>query len=215
MGFLDNILKTASKVKKIVDDIQDSAVTNTLNEKIHSEHSANVTLTIPLGIEARLCNRFFFDTDKDGNSVEIKTSMTVDNRFHQFSSGAAEIDISFAYSPEISDPEQWTEWDIGVPAICVGQEPWLNDILVAHLNGKPLPSDSSVSKVSGHQNILYKTTLKKNDSYYVAYHFHRGFDKKNFYQITASYPKNFVGKPIEKIFTDALDLIACTYTENK
>lgn len=215
MGFLDNVIKTAKNVKKIVDDIQDSAVSNTLNEKIHSEYPSSITLTMPLGISARLCNESFFDTDNQGNSFEIKTSMTVDNRFHQFSSGAAEIDISFAYSPDITDPNEWVDWDIGVPAICVGQERWLNDVLTAHLNGKPLPNNSSVSKVSGVQNILYKTTLKKNDTYYVSYHFHRGFDKKNFYQITASYPIGFVGKPIEKIFTDALELIACTYTENK
>lgn len=222
MGFLDNVIKAVNKVKEIADDIQEfTDKTNNDNQKnIASAPTGNNSAAVgsyviskPEGVCARECKGLFFDTDQDGRQVKINTAFEIDKRFHQYSSGACEIDSSFVYSPGITDDDEWAEWDIGVPYIMVGFEQFHNNILTAYQNGKPLPVDSTIAVVSGSPLISYKTSFKKGNNHYVAYHFKRGFDSKLLYHFAAYYPTSYIGKPIEKIILDALELMAMTYTE--
>lgn len=218
MGFLNNLLKTVSQVKDIADEVQSVMKESGLTEKAEDRPAQEriVTLAMPQGIQAReFAQGMFYDNDADGNECMIKTKMMIEKRFHVFDSGAGEVDVSFAYSPEIAGDEEYADWDSATPCLMIGYEDAQAELLNKYLRTKEVPAGATVAHVRGKENVLYKTTSNQNQIHYVTYHFHRGFDRKMLYQMEVFYPVSYVGTPIEKVFKDALDAMVMSYTEIK
>lgn len=230
MGFFDNVLKTVNKVKKIADDIQDvsskasnnsGTAAKTASASSQSSSSAgkpamgSCTLSKPEGIASRLCRNDFYDTDSNGNDVQLTMNIQIDKRFHECDSAAMEVDCCFVYSPDITDENECGKFEPGTPYIMIGFEQFQHNVLDAYNKGKALPDSGTISKVASNSLISYKTTINRGNEILTAYHFKRGFDEKLLYHMEACYPASFAGKPMEKVLLDALDLMASTYSETK
>lgn len=225
MGFFDNVLKAVNKAVETVEKFQDNANATYASPKSETPKASAPTVSEsgkvlpaesickPEGIPSRVCHTEIFDSDADGREAKITLSMEIDKRFHEFGSGALEIDVSYSYTPDITDDSAYADWDIGNPYISAGFEGMLYDIVEAYKDGKALPKGSTICEITGNDRISYKTTLEKGDSCYVAYHYKRGFDTRILYQFEVCYPTSFKGKPIEEIMLNALKLMAATYTE--
>ena len=215
MGFLDNVFKAVNKVKEIAEEIQDKANESAgVNSESKKEASAsrpqmgNCTISKPMGIASRTCECDFYD---DQNKT--KKVFEIDKRFHAFDSGAGEIYCSYVYTPDITDDDEWAEWESGTPYLMIGFEQFQYNVLKAYNEGKILPDNGTISEVTGSRYIRYKTTIRRGNDIMVAYHFKKGDDEKLLYHFEVCYPISFIGKPMEKVMLDALDLMATTYEE--
>lgn len=224
MGFLNDLLKVASQVKSFAEDIQsvageykmqESAAPDSEYKPQESTASADIiSLHLPAGCDARdVASGFFYDTDSSGTDYCVKTRMSVDRRFHMFSSGAAEVDISFAYSPEIKADDEYAEWNSGTPYISVGYDDNLYEVLTDYTKKNTIAKGNTVSVVTGSDRVKYKTVSERGNERCVAYHFYRGFNKDMLYQIAVCYPLSYRSTEIERICIDAVEMLAATYTE--
>lgn len=215
MGFLDNVFKAVNKVKEIAEEIQDkaneSAGVNSENKKEASAsrpQMGSCTISKPTGIASRTCECDFYDDEN-----KTKKVFEIDKRFHAFDSGAGEIYCSYVYTPDITDDDEWAEWDTEAPYLVIGFEQFHYNVLKAYNEGKSLPYSGTISKVTDNSRISFKTTIRHGDNIMVAYHFKKGDDEKLLYHFEVCYPISFIGKPMEKVMLDAFDLMATTYEE--
>lgn len=221
MGFFDNVLKAVNKAKDFVEDIQDKANEAYASKPAQAESAEKATFTpeiiqimTPTGIDARECKTTFFDCDDNNNDLEIDVTMEIDRRFHEFDSGAGEIDVSYVYSPDMTDDNVYADWEVGTPYILMGFEQQHYNILKAYREGKALPTGTTLQKVEGNSRILFKTTLTRSGEKYVAYHFIRGCaGEELLYHFEACYPTDYAGTPLEETILKALDMMALTYKE--
>lgn len=223
MGLFNDLLKVASQVKSFAEDIQAAASEYKPQENASSaEHksqkgaaTADITsLHMPAGCDARdVTSGFFYDTDSSGADYCVKTRMSVDRRFHRFSSGAGEVDISFAYSPEIKADDEYAEWNTGIPYISIGYDENLYEVLTDYTKKNTIAKGNAVSVVTGSGRVKYKTVSERGNERCVAYHFYRGFNTDMLYQIAVCYPLSYCSTEIERICIDAVEMVASTYTE--
>ncbi len=229
MGFFDSVLKAVNKAKNFVEDIQDKAneaysskpaqtstpaqTSKPVQKPAEPYEAETISLTAPEGIASRVCNCTFFDGNEEAD-YEIEASMSIDNRFHEYDSGAAEFDVSYIYAPDYKEnSDDILEWESGIPYIFMGFDQTAHNILNSYNTQKGLPPKTTLQKIEGNDKILYKTTHSKFNEKYVLYQFKRGIDHKILYQIGAAIPEKLVGTPVEKIVLDAADLMAATYIE--
>lgn len=233
MGFLDNVLKAVNKAVDFVGDIQDKAI-DAYSSKPDEETTAEpkpvttaptatppamayvadaITIKAPEGIPSRKCTYRIFDRD-DRAKYEIEVSVSIDNRFHKYFSGAAEYDETYIYAPDYRENgDDYLDWERGTPYLFVGHDQMALNILMAHNRKQPLPPKTSIQMVNGNDKFICKTTHFKFNEKYVLYHFKRGVKCKTPYQMGAAIPEKLVGTPVEQIVLDAADLMASTYLE--
>lgn len=224
MGFLDNVIKAVSKVKEIADELtetpKDSASAPSSSASAPKPaaqplQAGSCTLSMPQGVETVPHENVIYDTDENETDYVVTQKFQLDKNFHEFDSGAGEIDCSFAFAPNFSgDEDEYAEWNIGDPAIFIGFDQKHYNILDAYKKGKAM-SGVKIFTVSGVAGVEYKTEWSDANTVYIAYHFKRGFDNKILYHIGAQCPKKYAGSDFEKMVLKAMDVIACTYSEDK
>lgn len=234
MGFFDSVLKAVNKAVDFVGDIQDKANEAYSNKPAEEKAAApkpaattaptatppamayvadTITMKSPEGIPSRKCTYTFFNGD-DKADYEIEASVSIDNRFHEYNSGAAEFDVTYIYAPDYKEnSDDILDWESGTPYIFVGHDQMASNIHMAYNRKQPLPPKTSIQMVEGNNKFICKTTHSKFNEKYVLYHFKRGIERKMPYHMGAAIPENLVGTPLEQIVLDAADLMASTYLE--
>ena len=231
MGFFDSVLKAVGKA--VSSAVENQIKPNEVNSNKPAEEKAaapkpaatapvaaqpamvadTITVNSPEGIPSRVCTYTFFNGDGNAD-YEIEASVSIDNRFHEYDSGAAEFDVTYIYAPDYKEnSDDILDWESGTPYIFVGYDQMASNILMAYNRKQPLPPKTSIQMVEGNSKIICKTTHSKFNEKYVLYHFKRGVERRMPYHMGAAIPENLVGTPVEQIVLDAADLLASTYCE--
>ncbi len=140
-------------------------------------------------------------------SYRVEMSYTLVPGFTEFDSSAAEVDVCYVYD------SQDGSWDDQKPYIAVMFDNMAYKILKEYNTTGIVKQEHTLEKIK-HDTIKYKSVYSRTDGVYMQYHFYRYNDGID-YHLQVFIPKKYVGTDMEIKMSDALDLMASTYKEEK
>lgn len=219
MGFLDNVFKVANIAKTVVDEINQvqnqsgnvSAENNNSSAAQENFVPKTITLTSQDIAGSKELSNVIYDNEEE-KEYEVEQLYRVAPDFYQFSSGAGEIDVVYAYVPGLKE-EDYFEWNSSMPYIAIMFDQRAYDIVKKYETTNTVREGATLEKVQ-HPTMVYRTSYIQGDGKYVLYHFYR-FSKDLNYQIAAFIPNGVRNTETETKVLAALDLMADTYRENR
>lgn len=223
MGFFDSLTKIASEVKKVADVISDQSskpAQNTSADTSGSGSSVSVAVR-EISLEksstnnSRPCENEVFFCDADGNDVIYIQKSLINRAFHQFDSGAGEIDFSYIYSPDVTDDDGYGDYKSGSPSIYVGFCSDDYEAIRKYENSHTIANGFLIFKLSDSSMFKYKTitTFEKWGLKRICYHYYRGGDTDLMYQVVLEYSTKYAGSDVEKLCFEAFNEFASNYSE--
>lgn len=219
MGFLDNVFKAANIAKTVVEEINQVqnqsqggfAVNNSNNAARERFVPETITLTSTDIAGSKELSNVIYDNE-DEKEYEIEQVYKVAPDFYQFSSGAGEVDVVYAYVPGLKE-EDYFDWDSSMPYLSIMFDQRAYDIVKKYETTNTVREGVTLEKVQ-HSTMVYRTSYIHSDGKYVFYHFYR-FSKELNYQVSAFIPTGVRNTETETKVLVALDLMADTYRENR
>lgn len=225
MGLLNGILK--SVVKNAVGNVLEQEIKKAINTPAQSDNSQNdpasaaqSNSTAPFNIStvsiekpdlhARLVQYELYDSDDGGNEITTVNTFMLADGFHEFDSGAAEIDYSVLYDDSVPNDE-YVEYDTEKPVIAIGLEyrP-VKAAISEYEKNKKQKQGCTIQLVSG-EKYQYKVKAPFDNKIIVAYCFKKHASDNYYCQLFAEYPSRLAGSAQEKRLMQELDLAAATF----
>lgn len=229
MGFLGSLIKTVAReatreaTRQVVSKAVDSGVEKVQSsmKTDYSQNASTNTNTVPQTIPEitikdfpAASNEVHYTTfDCSGNNdIEIDNTMQLPPEYREYYSGAAEIEYSAIYAPELGEDDD-VDYDSNQSAmICVAlaERPVENVIKSYEKNGT-VPTGSELAKIIG-SKYTYRVTTSFNGIKVHAYCYKNKPEDNYYYNVCLQYPERLTGSPLAQQLILHNIHAACTFT---